>query len=80
MIYSDSMVRAHRAEEVLQNVFKDITMIWNEGSDRIKFYHRYFTINKARNTEWPITNPVLWPQNDPKLIFPDTVFDFAGYK
>ena len=46
MIYSDSMVRAHRAEEVLQNVFKDIAMIWN-GGDKRKIYHRYFTINRA---------------------------------
>lgn len=80
MIYSDSMVRAHRVEEVLQNVSKYISMIWNEGIGRRKIYHRYFSINRAQNVEWSITNLALWPKNDPKLIFLDIVFDFAGYK
>lgn len=82
MVYTSNMATAHQAEGALQNNFHDIAMIWSEGGRQRNIYYRYFVINRTRNTNWTITrnSPILWPQNNPNLIFPDTVFNFAGYK
>ena len=82
MVYTSSMATMHQVEESLQNAFHVISMIWSEGGYRRKIYHRFFYINRTRNTHWPITknNDALWPRNDPNLIFPDTIYNFAGYK
>lgn len=49
MVYSRSMIVAHQAEETLRSDFHDIIMIWFEGGDRRKVYHKYFCINRTRN-------------------------------
>lgn len=57
-------------------------MNWYEGGRQRNIYHRYLVINKTRNTDWTITrnSPILWPQNNPNLMFPYTIFNFAGHK
>lgn len=82
MVYSRSMAAAYQGKESLRSDFHDLNMIWSEGGDIRRVYHKYFCINRPRNTHWPImtNNAALCPRNDPNLIFPDTIYNFEGYK
>lgn len=82
MVYTKSRTDALLAEDALKSDFHDITMIWSHGGNQRGNYNRYFSINRTRNIFWPMKthDAALWPGGDPKLIFPDTIYDLAGYK
>ena len=79
MVYSRSMLFENLAEEALSKDLKDITMIWTEGSNRRHVYHKYFRINRTRDPRWSDLFS-MWPRGDMSIIFPDTIYNYAGYK
>jgi len=82
MIYKKTKRDALYAEDALQREFHDILGIWCHGRVHNGIYEKYFCIHRTRDLTWPMPtqNSVLWPRGDPKLIFPDTVYDFSAYK
>lgn len=82
MIYTKAKTDALYAEDALKRDLCDITCIWSHGGICHGIYEKYFCINHTRNLAWPMPTQTatLWPGGDPKLIFPDTVYDFAAYK
>jgi len=66
------------ADEELREFFHDIILIWNEGRNRTKTFHKYYTTNRTRYPKHPPR--IMWPQKDPSLAFPDTIYNFQGYK
>jgi len=78
MVYKNSMMHSNLADEALRKSFHDISLIWNEGSNRTKTFHKYYTINRTRYPEH--LAGIVWPQKDLSLVFPDTIHNFRGYK
>ena len=70
------------AKYALERDFHDISGIWSHGGIRRGIYEKYFCINRTQNLAWPMPTQtsILSLGGDPKLIFPDTVYDFAAYK
>ena len=66
------------ADEALRESFHAISLIWNEGSNRTKKFHKYYTINRARYLEHLAR--IMWPQKDLNLVFPNIVYNLQGYK
>lgn len=82
MIYTKEKREALFVEDALQKEFHDISGIWHHGRVRKGIYEKYFCIHRTRNLEssWLTHNATVWPKGDPNIIFPDRVYDFAGYK
>lgn len=86
MIYEKAQRDAYIAEVALQQNIHDIVGIWYNGGASTGIYEKYFCIYRTRNLtwtgskHWPTHPAALWPKGDPKIIFPGTVYDFAGYK
>lgn len=81
MMYSHSMAASHEAERSLSKDFWDLYVISTGGSDRSKEYYKSFVINRVRKIGPYIHGKFTsWPHDDPKLLFPDTVYNFAGYE
>ena len=62
------------ADVALRGIFHDISLTWNEGSNRTKTFHKYYTINRTRYPKHPAR--IMWPQKDMSLVFPDTICNF----
>ena len=81
MMYNHSMAASEEAERSLSQDFWDLSVICTGGDDRTKIYYKSCVINRVRKlgsyTHGKFTS---WPHDDPKLLFPDTVYNFAGYE
>ena len=79
MVYERSMISPHLAEENLSKNFHDISVIWIEGRNQRRVYHKYSAINRTRVPTWH-DMPEMWPQGNLSIIFPDTIYNFHDYK
>ena len=80
-MYSTSMTASHEAERSLSEDFFDLAIICTGGSDRTKIYYKSFAINRTRYPGWNWSERFrMWPGDNPDFVFPDTIYDFRGYK
>ena len=81
MMYSTCMTASQEAERSLSEDFCDLTVISTSGSDRTNIFSKSYAISRTRypGKDW-LAEFCMWPGDDPNLLFPDTVYNFARYK
>lgn len=85
MIYDKARRNAELARKALEQNFHNIATIWQYGGKDTGIYEKHVCIYHTRDL-WNEPGhrkthmAARWPRNDPMIMFPDTVFDFADYK
>ena len=72
MVFDHSRHLENMAKDVLNHHFKDLNIIWGEENEIFNIFHKYYVINRTRDLKF---HRLVWPQHNPELIFPDSVYD-----